>query len=251
MAYNPPPNAQANLIPPPPPPLPSPPIPQPSFPPPPPSSQPSFPPQRPLPRPPPKKGFNPVPLIIGIVVVVLIIIGIIIFVVVRNKSKSAPTPPPPTGGFNSPTYDDGYGSGGSGSSGGTGSSGSSGTTPPPPDFGPVKQSAGDLVGQINAGVGGSGLSSSDGDCGKKSIFSSIFRDKEPKDESSKLKSMEIPLSNGNPCPCFQWCGSRNDCMGFKYTPKFSSSKDKCYFMSAKLSSGDFRTDTNKIYFQRP
>ncbi len=205
-------------------------------------------PMRPLPRP-PKKGFNPIPLIIGIIVVVLLIVGIIIFVVVRNSGSGAGTGGGNTG-YVPPTYDNPTVDTGGNTSGNTGgNTGGSSGTPPPPNFDPVKQSAGSLVDQINAGV--SGGSSGSGDCSKKSIFSSIFRNKEPKDEGKhKMKSMEIDKSNGNPCPCFEWCANNSSCMGFKYTPNFSSSKDKCYFMNARLSSGDLRSDTNKIYFQR-
>jgi hypothetical protein len=203
-------------------------------------------PQKPLPRPPIKKsGFNPVPLIIGIVVVLLLlVVGIILFAVFRNKGSPAPIPDYTDYTGNSGNNNSSFPPNNSNSSNSPSSNTPSSSTPPP------NQTTGSIIGNLTGQLNLPSAPSSTGNCSTSSQFPNVFRDLEPKDESSKIKSMSIPKSNGNPCQCFDWCANNGNCLGFKYTPNFDATNDKCYFMTTRFTNNDFQTDKNKIYFQK-
>jgi hypothetical protein len=87
----------------------------------------------------------------------------------------------------------------------------------------------------------------------KSNFSKVYANVAPNsgfENKYKIKSAEFPTSNGNPCPCYDWCYQNGNCKGFTYESNIKPNIDRCDFMSKEISIGDLRPMKDKVYYQK-
>ncbi len=87
----------------------------------------------------------------------------------------------------------------------------------------------------------------------KTKFSIIYPNKEPNanfEKIYKIRSTELPSTQGNPCPCVDWCLKTDNCQGFRYVNNIRKGVDRCDFMSKEINESDLRDEKNRIYFQK-